>query len=154
MQSRFLPTSRLVTAAAAVTLATGIAIVGAPGAFAADGCGAYASQCPTPTPTVITTTPINNIPPTSTAPPTTTAPATTTTAPTTTVAPTTTSGVTVAPTTTTPVPSVKGTTLTKTPEGSTLPFTGGEFVLMASAGAIALGAGAALVIGSRRRRSA
>ncbi|BEP11892.1 hypothetical protein acdb102_02030 [Acidothermaceae bacterium B102] len=51
-------------------------------------------------------------------------------------------------------PSVKGTTLTKTPEGSSLPFTGGEFVLMSTAGLAALGAGAALVVVSRRRRSA
>ena len=49
-------------------------------------------------------------------------------------------------------PDVKGTTLTKEP--SSLPFTGGEFALMATAGAIALGGGTALVVASRRRRTA
>ena len=60
---------------------------------------------------------------------------------------------TVAPTTIA-TPDVKGTTLTKTPEASALPFTGGEFVLLGTAGVIALGAGTALVVVSRRRRSA
>lgn len=50
-------------------------------------------------------------------------------------------------------PQVKGTTLTKAPEASSLPFTGGEFVLLASAGVIALGAGSVLVAASKRRRS-
>ena len=60
---------------------------------------------------------------------------------------------TVAPTTIA-TPDVKGTTLTKTPEASSLPFTGGEFVLLGTAGVVALGAGTALVVVSRRRRSA
>jgi hypothetical protein len=104
MHRRMISTSRLVSTAAAVTLATGLAVGAAPVAFAADNCAAYGSQCPS-----------------------------------------------VAPTTLSATPTVKGTTLTKEP--STLPFTGGEFVLMGSAGAIALGAGSALVLASRRRRS-
>src|SRR3954447_19293476 len=60
---------------------------------------------------------------------------------------------TVAPTTIA-TPDVKGTTLTKSPEPSSLPFTGGEFVLLGTAGVVALGAGTALVVVSRRRRSA
>jgi hypothetical protein len=53
---------------------------------------------------------------------------------------------------TTVKPDVKGTTLTKQP--ASLPFTGGEFALLATAGAVALGGGTALVVASRRRRTA
>ena len=97
---------RIISTAAAVTLASGLGLglaVGAAPAFAADNCAAYGSQCPTVSPTTIST------------------------------------------------PSVKGTTLTKAP--SSLPFTGGEFALMATAGVVALGGGTALVVVSRRRRS-
>jgi hypothetical protein len=95
---------RFISTAAAVTLASGLAVGAAPAAFAADNCSAYASTCPTVSPTAIAT------------------------------------------------PDVKGTTITKAP--STLPFTGGEFALMATAGVVALGGGTALVVVSRRRRTA
>ena len=93
---------RFISTAAAVTLATGLAVGAAPAAFAADNCAAYGSQCPSVAPTTIAT------------------------------------------------PEVKGTTITKEP--SSLPFTGGEFALMATAGVVALGGGTALVVASRRRR--
>jgi hypothetical protein len=99
--------NRLVSTAAAVTLASGLslsAVAMAPSAFAADNCAAYGSQCPSVAPTTVAT------------------------------------------------PDVKGTTLTKEP--ASLPFTGGEFALMATAGAVALGGGTALVVASRRRRTA
>ncbi|MDX6230572.1 MAG: hypothetical protein QOI76_3962 [Frankiales bacterium] len=94
---------RIISAAAAATLFSGL-VVGAAPAFAADNCAAYGSQCPSVAPTTIAT------------------------------------------------PDVKGTTLTKEP--SSLPFTGGEFALMATAGVVALGGGTALVVVSRRRRTA
>jgi hypothetical protein len=94
---------RIISAAAAATLVSGL-VVGAAPAFAADNCAAYGSQCPSVLPTTIAT------------------------------------------------PDVKGTTLTKEP--SSLPFTGGEFALMATAGVVALGGGTALVVVSRRRRTA
>ena len=94
---------RIISTAAAVTLATGLAVGTAPMAFAAaDNCAAYGSQCPSVAPTTISK------------------------------------------------PDVKGTTITKAP--SSLPFTGGEFALMATAGVVALGGGTALVVASRRRR--
>lgn len=56
-------------------------------------------------------------------------------------------------------PDVKPTKVVKPPtvvqgERITLPFTGGEIVLMTVAGAGALGAGTAFVIAGRRRRTA
>src|SRR4051812_7804441 len=56
-------------------------------------------------------------------------------------------------------PQVKGHHITKPPtvvlgEKQTLPFTGGEIVLMTAAGLGALGAGGAFVVAGRRRRSA
>jgi hypothetical protein len=96
--------NRFISTAAAVTLASGLAVGMAPAAFASDNCSAYASQCPSVSPTTVAT------------------------------------------------PDVKGTTLTKEP--ASLPFTGGEFALMATAGVVALGGGTALVVASRRRRTA
>jgi hypothetical protein len=54
---------------------------------------------------------------------------------------------------------VKGHKITRPPtvvkaEHQTLPFTGGEIILMSTLGAAALGAGATFVIAGRRRRSA
>jgi hypothetical protein len=55
--------------------------------------------------------------------------------------------------------NVKGHKITRPPtvvegEHATLPFTGGELVLMTTVGAGALGAGAAFAIAGRRRRTA
>jgi hypothetical protein len=55
-------------------------------------------------------------------------------------------------------PNVKGHHINKPPtvvegEKQTLPFTGGEIVLMTAAGLGALGAGTAFVVAGRRRRS-
>ncbi|MDQ1696781.1 MAG: hypothetical protein QOJ03_2134 [Frankiaceae bacterium] len=54
---------------------------------------------------------------------------------------------------------VKGHKITRPPtvvkaEHQTLPFTGGEIVLMTTLGAAALGAGATFVVAGRRRRTA
>jgi hypothetical protein len=95
--------NRFISTAAAVTLASGLAVGMAPAALASDNCAAYGSQCPSVSPTTVT-------------------------------------------------PDVKGTTLTKEP--ASLPFTGGEFALLATAGVVALGGGTALVVASRRRRTA
>lgn len=57
--------------------------------------------------------------------------------------------------TTVPSSTVQGEQLSKPPSGGdnlTLPFTGGEIVLMSVAGLGAVGAGGALVAGARRRR--
>ena len=43
--------------------------------------------------------------------------------------------------------------LSRATSTSSLPFTGGEFVLMSTAGLAALGGGSALIVLSRRRRS-
>jgi hypothetical protein len=53
---------------------------------------------------------------------------------------------------------VKGHKITRPPtvvkaDRSTLPFTGGEIILMTTVGAAALGAGATFVVAGRRRRS-
>ena len=117
MQSR----NRIISTAAAVTLASGLA-VGSAVAFAATTAPPTARSARTTCPT--TTTPTV---------PTTDARARSGRRP--------------------PLkPDVKGTTLTKEP--ASLPFTGGEFALMATAGAVALGGGTALVVASRRRRTA
>lgn len=49
-------------------------------------------------------------------------------------------------------PTVVKSTVTERP--STLPFTGGEIVLISAAGAAAVAAGTALVVGGRRRSTA
>lgn len=59
----------------------------------------------------------------------------------------------VLPTTVPSAPAVLGRTTPPTEGPTTLPFTGGELVLVSAAGLAAVGGGAALVLAGRRRKA-